>query len=316
MVLLTSTRQPIAVMLHFKKNKDVKPVCAKMQASNLEIAHTILQRHFQASKWRITKPADGQQKASFIARHDKQRVFIKLDAPLAALQRLGEIGVAPRVLASGVIDNNSYIVQEYIVGAYPDWRWFAEHLPLLARFIKRFHTDQPLTSLLAASSTPHFAEHIARDLALLEQQIRSYDATELHTLEVESAFDRLKSWSKRLQPAILVPIHPDPNTTNILVSNESLVMVDWDDMQLSDPMRDVGLLLWWYVSQHHWEEFFKEYGLEMDNALIERIFWWAARTSFAVALWHIEHGYDCQSFLKDFLAAVDGQSNPHAVFES
>ena len=92
-------------------------------------------------------------------------------------------------------------------------------------------------------------------------------------------------------------------------------MVDWDDMQLSDPMRDVGLLLWWYVAPHQWNEFFEAYGLELDNKLIERIYWWAARTSFAVALWHVEHQYDCRGFLADFLAAVNMKSNPHAVFE-
>jgi aminoglycoside phosphotransferase (APT) family kinase protein len=285
-----------------------------MQANSLEIVRSILRRHFQVSQWNITNPPDGQQKACFVARSADQSVFIKLDVPIAALHRLGEIGVAPQVLASGEVGGISYVIQEFVVGMYPDRQWFANHLATLARFIKRYHDDYPLTALLSMHVTTGFANHITLDLSTLEQQFRSLDVTELHTLEVELSFERLKSWSKHLNSAILVPIHPDPNTKNILLFNDSLVMVDWDDMKLSDPMRDVGLLLWWYVSQHRWEEFFREFGLQMDEALLERIFWWAARTSFAIALWHIEHGYDCQAFLKDFQAALNKENNPHAVF--
>lgn len=245
-----------------------------------------------------------------------ERVFIKLDVPVAALQRLGEIGVAPRVIASEMLDGNSYVVQEYITGNYPDWRWFAHHLPTLAAFIKRYQSDQLLTSLLAANAPISYAEHVARNLALLENQFISLPAEELYTPMIVSAFEKLKARSTRLQAVPLVPVHPDPNTKNILLTNDTLLMVDWDDIQLSDPMRDAGLLLWWYVAQHKWHEFFEAYGLTMDDTLVERIYWWTARTSFAIALWHVEHGYDCRAFLLDFLAAVDGESNPHAVFSN
>lgn len=274
----------------------------------------ILRKHFHTTDWTITKSEDGQQKASFVAHYDTTKVFIKLDVPVAALQRLGEIGVAPRVIASGTIDGISYVAQEYIAGSYPDWRWFADHLPILAAFIKRYHTDQPLTSLLVENAPTGYAEHIMLDLAKLEKQFTSLHSEELHAPAIVSAFERLKLWSKQLQAVALVPVHPDPNTKNILLSNESMVMVDWDDMQPSDPMRDAGLLLWWYVAQPRWREFFEAYGLIMDDDLIERIYWWAARTSFAIALWHVEHHYDCQGFLQDFLAAVNMESNPHAVF--
>ena len=276
---------------------------------------SILRKHFNAADWTITKPGDGQQKACFVSQCATAKLFIKLDVSVAALQRLGEIGVAPRVIASGTIDGVPYVVQEYITGDYPDWRWFAGHLPMLAAFIKRYHTDQPLVSLLAANVPTSYVEHVALDLARLEKQFTSLYSEELHTPVIVSAFEKLKAWSKKLQAVLLVPVHPDPNTKNILLSNNSMLMVDWDDMQLSDPMRDAGLLLWWYVAQPQWREFFEAYGLTMDDALVERIYWWAARTSFAVALWHVEHRYDCGAFLQDFLAAVNMESNPHAVFE-
>jgi len=282
------------------------------------VTHTIkviLRRHFGTKEWHITKPKDGQQKACFVARHGSERVSIKIDVPVAPLQRLGEIGVAPRVIASGTIDDMSYVVQEYITGNYPDRRWFAGHLPILAAFIQRYHNDQTLTTLLGANSFPGYAEHVAFDLALLEKRFQLLQFEELRAPEIVSAFEKLKVWSKQLQAVTLVPVHPDPNTKNILLSNDAMLMVDWDDIQLSDPVRDAGLLLWWYVAQRQWSEFFEAYGLPVDAGLIERIYWWTARTSFAVALWCVEHRYDCQAFLLDFLAAVHMESNPHAVFD-
>src|SRR5438128_2215244 len=134
-----------------------------------EMVRSILQYHFQTPDWVISRPQDGQQKACFIARHAEQQVFIKLDAPIAALQRLGEIGAAPRVLASRVADGVPYVVQDYIVGSYPDWHWFANHLPVLARFLRRYHTDESLTALLSVNTITGYAEHIAFDLAALEK---------------------------------------------------------------------------------------------------------------------------------------------------
>ncbi len=47
-------------------------------------------------------------------------------------------------------------------------------------------------------------------------------------------------------------------------------MVDWDDIRLSDPMQDIGLLLWWYVAREYWPAFFQNYGLPiMNNSRIE-----------------------------------------------
>jgi aminoglycoside phosphotransferase (APT) family kinase protein len=278
------------------------------------IVTTILHRHFPPADWIIFRPRDGQQKARFIAQYGEHRVFVMLDVPAAALRRLGEIGVAPCLLADGVIGNMTYVVQEYIAGSYPDRRWFASNLPLLARFVRRYHNDRPLSELLSVDGAITYEEHIAADLVELEERYRSLYAADLHTVEIEQAFQRLKDWSKHLQSAILLPIHPDPNTKNMLLRGETgaLVMVDWDEVQLSDPVRDVGLLLWWYVSRRQWSEFFDAFGVGMDEAIVDRIFWWAARTSFTVALWQVEHGHDCRAFLQDFLAALHKKNNPRA----
>ena len=282
----------------------------------MEKTRQILQLHFHINNWAISKPDDGQQKECYIAQSGDGdfKLFLKFDVPVAPLRRLGKIEVAPRVLASGVLDNRSYVIQEYIAGTYPDWQWFAHHLPLLARFIKRYHDDEELTTILSKDAKTGYYEHIAADIADLETRFQILESSELHEPTIIAAFDMLKVQEQRLQPVKLVPVHTDPNTKNILLAGNALHMVDWDDIQLSDPMRDAGQLLWWYVARRQWDEFFATYGLQLDEALIERIHWWAAHTSFAIALWHVEHAYDCTPFLKDFVAAIHGESNPHAVF--
>jgi hypothetical protein len=109
----------------------------------MEKVRHIFQKHFPNKVWNIALPKDGQHRASYIAQCEQQQVFIKFDVPSDAIQRLGEIEIAPRVLASGICEGKSYVVQAYITGKYPNWRWFANQLPYLATFIKRYHNDDP-----------------------------------------------------------------------------------------------------------------------------------------------------------------------------
>lgn len=275
---------------------------------------SILQSTFNRRDWTISKPEDGQQKECYIAQNGDIKVFLKFDVPVAPLIRLGEIEVAPRVLASGELDDRTYVIQEYITGTYPDWQWFAHNLPLLATFIRCYHDDEKLTAMLAKGTSTDYHSHIAAEISDLARQFQALHADELHTPAIIEAFEMLKVQTQRLQPVKLVPVHADPNTVNILLTGDTLRMVDWDEITLSDSMRDAGQLLWWYVARRQWNEFFTTYGLQLDEALTERIYWWAARTSFAIALWHVEHSYDCTSFLKDFVAAIHGEGNPHAAF--
>lgn len=277
-------------------------------------AEQILQKHFPGKKWTITQSQDGAHKKSYIAQHEGAKIFLKFDVPVALLKRLGEIGITPQLVASGEMDGVAYVLQNYLVGNYPDWKWLANHLPLLAQAIKRYHSDYQLTRLLTERFPASYDEHLRRDLEQLERRFLALDEAPLHTSEITLAFHTLQTQARNLQPTALVPVHADPNTKNMLVAGNSLYLIDWDEIALSDPLRDVGLILWWYIPPQQWPEFFAAYDLQLDESHLARIFWWCARTSFAVALWLAERGYDCQPFLQDFLAAIEGKENPHAVF--
>jgi hypothetical protein len=60
--------------------------------------------------------------------------------------------------------------------------------------------------------------------------------------------------------------------------------------------------------------FFARYGCEFDQALVDRLFWWSARASFANAVWHLGRQYPHEVFVRDCWDALRRQITPHQVF--
>ena len=89
-------------------------------------------------------------------------------------------------------------------------------------------------------------------------------------------------------------------------------MLDWDDALLSDPMRDVGLVVWWYLAPDAWQRFFDAYGMPIDQ---DRLFWWVAKRSVELALFldRRQARTSAQAFLADFYRALEHQHNPQAM---
>ena len=90
--------------------------------------------------------------------------------------------------------------------------------------------------------------------------------------------------------------------------------MDWDELALADPVRDIGQVLWWHLPPERWGEFFDLLGLAPTAALLDRIYWWAASEFLEVALTTAEAGLrtDAQAFFGDFTAALRHGPNPRA----
>jgi thiamine kinase-like enzyme len=222
--------------------------------------------------------------------------------------------VAPQVLETGEIEGKSFVIQEFIEGPNPEKNWFAGHLAYLAAFTRKYHEDTPLIELLSHNQALTHRELVARDIAELEERWENLQqAGKLEGGDLEAAFDKLRKDGAALEAVELAPVHAEPNNRNMLLDGERLVMVDWDEIRLGDPVQDTGQMLWWYVPPARWAEFFKSYGLNPDQELLDRLFWWTARASLVIACWRYEHGFDGQEFLRDFRASVNQQANPHAT---
>ena len=213
------------------------------------------------------------------------------------------------------------MLQDYVSGVHPGWRWFADHLPVLAQVARRYHRDRHLQRLLVASTAPMYLaydEHLSVELAVLESRLSAALADTSRTMTAPDTllciFADLKSQAEQLHAVPLTPVHPDPNGANIFLFDETVMLVDWDDMLLSDPLRDISQWLGWYVPYERWPTFFDAYGLPAEDVLLARVYWWSARASFANVLWHLERGYAYDVFLKDAHAALRRDIRPHQVF--
>jgi len=95
-----------------------------------------------------------------------------------------------------------------------------------------------------------------------------------------------------------VPIHADPNITNFILSENQLYIVDWDDIRLSDPMRDIGQFLYNFVSEENWISFFNAYSLDLNTERKQRIFWWVAAMKLFVGLWFYLYQDDADKYIE------------------
>lgn len=295
----------------------------------------LLYEIFGGSEWTIAKPAHGQQKECYLARSRDRTVFLKFDcdSSVMALLRLGELSVAPRVLAAGRERTSArpYVAWEYVAGNHPpEWRWFGENLSLLAQTARRYQTDPVLGRLLAkrlpakrlpGGTATGYRAHLARELASLrvqyarlhtDERVGASLATDLARLLAE-----LQQQAWELRPVSLAPVHGDPNPLNLIIpegTRRSLLLVDWDGLVLSDPVSDLAQWLCWHVAREWWPLFFACYGLKMDRPLIDRMFWWAARASYANALWHLARRYPHEVFVRDCRDVLRRRMEPHQVF--
>jgi aminoglycoside phosphotransferase (APT) family kinase protein len=272
-------------------------------------AQELLLHLFGPGDWIIEKPQYGRQKECYIASSCDSKVFVKFDVPIKSLQRLGDAGFAPRALASGNYQGASYVIQEFFDGEHPDRGWVAAHLSEVARVIRGYHEDEALTAILAEEGVLAYRDCLNQDLDQLEMRVERVERIESNG-RLRAQFARLKDKAASFDDVALTPVHNEPNTGNMLVRRDQLMFIDWDEVLLSDPMRDVGVFLWWYVSVPQWQEFFHRYGASLSAQHEAKINWFAARASLVIHLWRIEHGYPDGGFLDDFTAALNGEPNP------
>ncbi len=271
----------------------------------------LLARELGTAGWDIRKPPAGLSKASFIAVHEEQQVFVKLDANIPYLRRLGELEVTPRVIASGEESAVPFVIQELARGTHPPVPWFAESITELGRLIRRYHEDELLCRALRADgriSTP------ADQIAQFEECLRA--APDPSNGIARRLIETLAESQIDIRDQALVPIHPDPNRNNLLVADERIVLVDWDDIVLSDRLRDVGLISYWYLPEKLWPRFFEETGIEFGPDTLARLYWWAAARSLAIYFWFSSRMRveEANSFLDDAEAAIARKPNPHAGY--
>jgi hypothetical protein len=263
--------------------------------------------------WSISRARGGSSGRSFAAAADGRRVFLKFDVAVEPLRRLAELAVVPPIVHAGEHRGRSFVVQPFIGSRHPRPRWFADHLPEVARLIESYQRDAILRNLLCPTVTQTHEEHVSGVLDDLERRAARSARRRMTDRQLGALIDQLGRTARDLRSAALVPTHGDPNSKNFILADRRY-LVDWDDLCISDPLRDVGQLLWWYVRPNRWPELFRLLGEEDGTAVRDRLFWWVAAESLDVALLLAERGHHARAdeFFDDCVAAIERRGNPHA----
>jgi aminoglycoside phosphotransferase (APT) family kinase protein len=192
------------------------------------------------------------------------------------------------------------VVQQFVEGVSPGTGWIDEHVDEVGTLIKRYRDAAALHELVRPLCRADYVAELSNRLELTASEVLrgALQSIAKETFDAEA------------EPTVT---HGDLNTSNFILRPDGrLCLVDWDDARASDPMRDLGPLLWWYVRPTRWRTAVMAAGHPFDPLTHDRIFWWAASRSIDVALWLVEHGeYErAARFAEDADAAARGLSNP------
>lgn len=232
--------------------------------------------------WRIANGGGSHGNTRRAARDDLS-VVVKLGQPASALRRLAELEVTPPILAWGEHDGSPYTVQRLVAGHHPDPAWFAGHLTELAELIRRYQRDERLAELLREDPSRDRLD--VGGAASMFDWIPPRPGSPMWTDEVLQARDAWRRLAAALAPVPPRPVHADPHGGNHILCDGRLYLVDWDEVDLSDPWRDAGIQLWWHVPVPRWPEFVAVLGASLDGTLTARILWWTGFKALRNGYW-------------------------------
>jgi hypothetical protein len=233
-----------------------------------------------------------------IARHVGRRYFVKLMSAAGGRATLaaGELGLAPRVVGSGVLaDGRSVVVQEFVDGTTgePVRAWMVAHAADLAGF---FFALARRADLLETLPAPLPASPLGRaDIRLQDMRLLAHAISQSGWRDLPRAqrmLQRVREISDALSdtPHALVPRHGDPQLANWIKARDGrLYLVDWDYARLDDPVTDPARLAWWlFDTSADRRAFIAACGLDVDDPQIwQRAVWsvtaYAGHTALLVA---------------------------------
>ena len=252
----------------------------------------ILKEFAPNEEWKLTKTKEGKSKDSYVARSEKRKVFLKYDVDGSTLEILGNLSIAPKLLFAAKYDGRRYVIQEYIEGPHPKKEWVIKNLDRLGKFFHSFHYEEKIRTKLIRPNFRTTAEHVKEELKKRRRWILK-DIDSNNQPEFLQKLDLLVETCGQMEKSSLVVVHADPNLTNFILDGERFYMIDWDDVLLSDEMKDISkFLAHSSVPENQWKVFFNSYGIEFNQSERFRFYWWLAFGELNIAYWCATSGYE------------------------
>jgi thiamine kinase-like enzyme len=235
--------------------------------------------HILGQEWEIT-PAGGATGEAFIASHEDQRLFLKRNSsPFLAV--LSAEGIVPKLVWTKRLENGDVITAQ-------QWLNGRELKPIemtkerVAAMLRKIHHSEPLLSMLRRlEKTPLLPE------TLFNMIVNQLDEGVLLFPEVIKTLEFLTKEKENVYTEVKVVCHGDVNHNNwLLAEDNQLYLIDWDGAMIADPAIDLGLLLYCYIPEKHWEEWLAMYGTKMSEHLKLRMKWYVALQTLSSIQWY------------------------------
>ncbi|WP_145524072.1 phosphotransferase family protein [Virgibacillus sp. SK37] len=233
--------------------------------------------------WKLTT-AGGLTGEAFFAKKDNKQLFLKRNSsPFLAV--LSAEGIVPKLVWTRRMENGDVITaQEWLEGRElkpSDMK--DERVASLLH--KIHHSTELLDMLMRIGIIPLTSDDIFQTI---KQQISQLDLLK-ENVDVQIALKHLETLLPKTRGQKLVVCHNDLNHNNLLMSkNGSLYLIDWDNATIADPASDFGLILKWYIPRDEWRNWLKNYGIEKDDHILERMYWYLIHDSLHYLIWHLK----------------------------
>jgi thiamine kinase-like enzyme len=231
------------------------------------------------SEWKIT-PAGGATGDAFFAKRDGQELFLKRNSsPFLAV--LSAEGIVPKLVWTRRMENGDVITAQHrLLGR--ELKPQDMNGTNVAELLYKIHRSKDLLDMLKRlGKQPLTPNSIIEDI----QQAVAFER--LEQPEIRQAIDLLLQQLPDVQCDEQVVCHCDVNHNNWLLSeNNQLYLIDWDGAMIADPAIDVGILLYWYIDEADWKDWLSSYGLELNEHLRTRIYWYVLLQALTSFLWY------------------------------
>ncbi|WP_164668319.1 phosphotransferase family protein [Virgibacillus doumboii] len=232
-------------------------------------------------EWNIN-PAGGLTGEAFFAEKDDHRLFLKRNSsPFLAV--LSAEGIVPKLIWTKRMENGDVITAQKWLNGRALKAEEMQHHQVAGLIGKIHHSSELLHMLMRLGKKPITSDE---RLAEITKRLRVNGLMDKYK-EVRDATDYLHRLLPVTRGQQKVVCHCDLNHNNILLTDMGkLYLVDWDNAMIADPAMDFGFILKWYVPQEDWEEWLHSYGVDMDESLIERMYWYLIMDALYYLIWH------------------------------
>ena len=278
-----------------------------------------LNRNVAGLTWHIQKTSYGTGQESYLVAAGGHSYFVKLGAQIERYRVMSDLGLSPKVVATGVLDDGtSILIQQQVHGRAPTRADFQQYYRKFARSLNLTHNCAALMRVLPPRTSDQYKHVGMQSLGEIQKRWQKYQAkVPQYAPYINAKIRNLEDEVGQFPGGGLVASHNDVCNGNWLVSlqDEKIYLLDYESMSLEDPALDLGAILWWYYPPKMRAEFLTIAGYSDDDALRHRM-----RVRMAIHNLNImvprEHSFDrfslqrFEAFMVDFKAVVEGKGNP------